>query len=170
MDPEQQEPQLNKGGRPTLAHRKELALNALREGLTKAAAAAKAGVSYDTFNRWQKKSAGFASEVELAILESRADLEKCAHKGGKDDPKIAIEILARRWPEDWGRKEKEGVDAAIQAAQGIVEIVKVLAGKQIAVPASGDVTNEDGDDSHSVDEKEPSSVPDGSAVGGEADA
>ena len=106
----------NLGGRPPLfnAQRAERLLVAVRRGIPFKQAAAYAGVSYDTFNRWRRlgsdedaperfrKFCDALSQAEgEAVFRLVGTLDSAATRG---DWKAAAWILERRHPSFWGRQ------------------------------------------------------------------
>lgn len=113
-------------GRPTLLDndREGRALEAILRGATDAQAAFAAGVHRDTLSDWKARGEA-ADDLEAtgapvpddevrylrffrgytaaryAYLEA---LELTVHAGAREDPKLALEVLARRNPEKWGRR------------------------------------------------------------------
>ncbi len=107
---------IRRRGRPCgLTPQKEKCLfNAIRQGLTYRQAAALAGISYMTFNRWKKRGALDDAPPELrdfcdhiAEAEAKAALAcvSTISKAGRRDWRASAWILERRYPEDWGRRE-----------------------------------------------------------------
>ena len=86
----------------------------LRDGRTYAVACAHAGIVYETFRNWLKRgeAAGqgeyfvFFATIRKAEMVGREKLEvRALHNS---DP---LEILGRRWPEDWGKRDKHEIAA-----------------------------------------------------------
>ncbi len=101
----------DKGGRPSVltpeAQKKILA--ALRCGLSRAAAATRAGVGARTFRDWMAREndvepfASFRVEVDAAEASCEARLSAVVFKAALADPKHAQWLLERRFPASWGR-------------------------------------------------------------------
>lgn len=107
-----------KRGRPCgLTPQKEkVLLSAIRLGLTYKRAAALAGISYMTFNRWRSEGEltsapqalrDFCDHLQAAEAELAYSLSKtifnAALKHG--NVKAAIWLLERRYPDEWGKRE-----------------------------------------------------------------
>lgn len=105
-------------GRPCgLTPQKEkVLLNAIRLGLPYKRAAALAGISYMTFNRWRSEGEmdsapqalrDFCDQLKAAEAELANSLIKvifnAAQKQG--NLKAAIWLLERRYPDEWGKRE-----------------------------------------------------------------
>lgn len=67
-----------------------LILLALANGLSRAAAAARAGVTYRTYARWVAAEPDFEEAVELAMGTGRAMLEELLVRHGKKDWRAAL--------------------------------------------------------------------------------
>jgi transposase len=76
----------------------------LKEGLCKRDAAIMAGISEATFYRWLKEDESFESQIEAKILEFKRSLIKNLTICAKKDGRLALEILKRRFPDEWSDK------------------------------------------------------------------
>ena len=77
-------------GRHDITQRKQVAvLLALAAGLSKHASAAKAGISYRQFARWQVEDDAFAEAVDAAIDQARASAEERVVAAGEKDWRAA---------------------------------------------------------------------------------
>ena len=74
----------------------------LQEGMFKKDAAAMAGISEATYFRWIKEDESFESQVELRILKFKHTLVKNVILSSHKDGRLALEILRRRFPKEWG--------------------------------------------------------------------
>ena len=89
----------------------------LREGRTYAVACAYAGIVYETFRNWLRKGeqakqgeySVFYATIRKAEMVGRDVLEARALKSSNP-----LEILERRWPEDWGKPERSEIGGAIK--------------------------------------------------------
>jgi transposase len=95
-------------------------LQAIREGNTRKAAAAYAGVDQDTIARWCHRSADFADNLSRAEAESEVALVAIVRKAAVDDWRAAAHLLERRWPETWGRRER--IDVRVDIEQHVREL------------------------------------------------
>ena len=109
------------GGRPTLftAKRAKLVLEAVRRGQTYKLAAAYAGVSYSTLNRWRNigcsddapaKYRKFWKQLEQASGEAALRMIDHIEKAAQSDWKAATWILSRRHPDQWGQRTEPEYD------------------------------------------------------------
>lgn len=89
----------------------------LRLGHTYAVACAHAGIWYTTFRSWIKKGEtaqqgeyyNFYNTIRKAEMEGRDLLEARALKNSNP-----LEILERRWPEDWAKRERHELGGDIR--------------------------------------------------------
>jgi transposase len=83
---------------------KQAICNSLKEGMFKKDAALLAGISEATLYRWIEEDESFDSRVEASVLEYKRTLIRnvtiCAEKDGR----LALEVLKRRFPKEWGDK------------------------------------------------------------------
>ena len=110
----------DKGGRPSVltpeARKKILA--ALRCGLSRAAAATRAGVGARTFRDWMAREddvepfASFRVEVEAAEASCEARLSAVVFRAALEDPNHARWLLERRFPASWARRTVERQEVA----------------------------------------------------------
>lgn len=92
-------------------------LEYVRLGVFLKVAAKASGVTTKTVYSWLKRGQRtgaadaefreFRSAYMVAQAEGRLELEKCALSAGRMDGKQALEVLARRWPDDWGSERGE---------------------------------------------------------------
>lgn len=78
----------------------------VEEGMTQKDSAVLAGISESTLYRWfdENDDNNFRSQVEASILKYKQNLIKVANFHSTKDGRIALEILARRFSEDFGNK------------------------------------------------------------------
>lgn len=109
-------------GRPVSPHLTEATIRSLASkiasGIPMKAAAGSIGVPYRTFQHWlengrrpgaEEPYASLAVEVDLAIDRYHASRIVQLHRVGRDDPKVIMWELERRFPSDWADHEKGGV-------------------------------------------------------------
>jgi len=77
-------------------------------------ACAAAGISTDALSNWRKKGAAgeepfaaFLAELEQAELDCESALVKKWHDAAPDDWRAARDLLARRFPDRWGREARK---------------------------------------------------------------
>ena len=116
------------GGRPSLltpdVQTKVLA--ALRCGLSRAAAAARAGIGARTLRDWMARTddvepyASFRVAAEAAEGVCEARLAAVVFKAALEDPNQARWLLERRFPSSWGRRSA-APEHAPEPAQGSLD-------------------------------------------------
>ena len=74
----------------------------LKEGMHKKDCASMVGIDESTFYRWIESDASFASRVEAGILEYKHSLVKNVNISAVKDGRLALEVLKRRFPKEWG--------------------------------------------------------------------
>jgi len=106
-----------RSGRPTVRTPSVLKVlfGAIERGLPYSQAAALAGISYDSVNRWRKQGLSPDAEPEicdfckqLGIAKAKsadALLAKVNEAAAKGQWRAAAWMLERRYPEDWGRSK-----------------------------------------------------------------
>jgi len=93
---------------------------AIEKGATPETAAAAAGVHVSTFRRWLAEGrswidmhdedelpspeAQFSARIDRALATLRETMELSL--AGADDWRAKMEYLARRWPRDWGKRDR----------------------------------------------------------------
>lgn len=104
------EEQKNLGGRPpspeVIAANKLRICKYLEAGLWFKDACIAAGVSEPTGHRYKTDDKVFKSQVEASISKYKEKLIKCINEGATKDPKIALDILKIRFPEEWNPVKK----------------------------------------------------------------
>jgi len=86
----------------------------VRSGNYLKVACAAAGISTDALSNWRKKGAAgeepyaaFLAELQQAELDCESALVKKWHDAAPDDWRAARDLLARRFPDRWGREVEE---------------------------------------------------------------
>jgi hypothetical protein len=80
---------------------KEDICNYLKQGLLKKDASVMAGIDESTLYRWMNDDASFASRVEASVLEYKHSLIKYVNTSAVNDGRLALEVLRRRFPDEW---------------------------------------------------------------------
>jgi hypothetical protein len=101
-----------KRGRPSMMTpaRKQRLLDCFRLPFTQADCALLAGIAPRTLEKWLTRGrratkgeyADFVRDVEHAIAEGKASLVKYVMNAAPRKPELALKVLARRWPHEWG--------------------------------------------------------------------
>lgn len=100
-------------------------LKAVRNGVTETAAAEAVGIHRDTLTNWKRLGergnesySAFFNDLARARAEAEVSLVVVVMEAAlvDKDPKVALEVLARRNPEEWGRKDvvEQRVDKKVQ--------------------------------------------------------
>lgn len=112
------------GGRPTTKTPEVLKRleDALEAGLTIAGACGYARIGTTTFYRWQEDDVEFRDMVEGAKVRGQALIEFAILKDIKKDPKRALEVARRRYPE-WQDRQKTEL-SGLEGVNFVVKIVK----------------------------------------------
>jgi len=77
----------------------------LEDGMLQKDAAILSGISEKTFYEWKKENVSFVSRVEASITRYKEKLIKIVNVSSIKDGKLALEVLARRWPDEFGAKQ-----------------------------------------------------------------
>lgn len=136
----------NVGGRPSVLTpevRKKL-LAGLRCGLSRAAAATRAGIGARTLRDWMARTdtaepyASLRAEVEAVEADCEARLSAVIFKAALADPNQARWLLERRFPQTWGRRTAI-VDETPRRPRSLLEIAADrLARRQTAEGGQGE--------------------------------
>ncbi len=86
----------------------------VRKGVSFEDAAKYAGISEGTLYNWKHKGKigktpeyeSFYKELVEAEIHAKIRKIKICEDGAVDDPRLALELLARKYPEEWGKKDK----------------------------------------------------------------
>lgn len=76
-------------------------VSALRSGLSIAVAASLVGISREAVRRRRRQDPEFDEDCARAIAEYEQSMLGIVNDGAADDPKMALEILSRRFPQRW---------------------------------------------------------------------
>lgn len=94
---------MDKKGRPTkfTSDRRSKIVEALKRGNTRTVAVALAGISYETFCQWLKKSPDFSEEIKTAEAEAELASVQVIREAAITTWQAAAWWLERRRPEEW---------------------------------------------------------------------
>lgn len=81
-------------------------LEALRAGHWRVVAASAGGITTETLRTWIAKDPEFAAEVQAAEREAEKLQYESVLAKAKKNGTLGIEVLARRWPKRYGRKDR----------------------------------------------------------------
>lgn len=96
----------------------------LKEGLCKKDAAVMSGISEKTFYRWVSEDDSFDSHVEASILEYKHSLIKKVNIAAEKDGRLALEVLSRRFPNEWSVNRIIESDNGEESIQQIAELLQ----------------------------------------------
>ena len=77
----------------------------IEDGLSQKDACRLTKIGESTFYDWLKQKPEFSESVELAITKYKMKLLSYVNSQSISDGKLALEVLARRWPIEFGRKD-----------------------------------------------------------------
>lgn len=90
----------------------------LERGHYRKVAAEAAGVSYETMRRWMVADAEVFRVFRAAVHESESMAEERLYRivrnGARKDPRLALEVLARKFPKRWGRRDHVKADVKVE--------------------------------------------------------
>ena len=89
-------------------------LAAIEVGMTRTAAAAAVGVDRRTLASWTRRFATFRAEVEKAEARAAQRMVNQIVTAARTTWQAAAWFLERRYPEDWGRRERVDVSVDIR--------------------------------------------------------
>lgn len=82
----------------------------LEDGLSQKDAARLAGISESTFYEWVDQKSEFSELVELALSKYKHRLLRFVNKDAVNNGRLALEVLSRRWPKEFGHKSQTTVE------------------------------------------------------------
>src|SRR5438105_1339231 len=110
--------------------------SAIAVGAPYAHACAYAGISQDTFARWRERYPDFADAVKSAegrgVIGWLARIEQAAKEGNWQ---AAAWKLERRYPHDFGRRDRMPVDVSELDKQFEAEVANLIAGREADLPS-----------------------------------
>jgi transcriptional regulator with XRE-family HTH domain len=77
----------------------------LEKGLSQKDSARFAGISESTLYEWMRAKSELSESIELALTKYRQKLVEAVNVSAIKDGKFALEVLARRWPREYGRRD-----------------------------------------------------------------
>lgn len=129
------------GGRPTkyVPEVIEKILNAIAVGAPFSHACNYAGISFETFNEWRKDKSEFSEQVKnaegKAVVGWLARIEQAAKDGNWT---AAAWKLERRFPEDFGKRDKIQVDVKQLDTDIERELAILTAGSQASITSEAE--------------------------------
>jgi hypothetical protein len=82
-------------------------LDLLRSGMSRVGACRACGLGESSLYMKMDQNQEFRARVQAAESESEAELLEMAKANAKKDGRVAIQLLERRFPEQWGSKEQK---------------------------------------------------------------
>jgi hypothetical protein len=83
---------------------KEICSN-VASGLSQKDSAILSGINEDTFYTWRKEKSEFSESLERAVIQYKESLVSKMNSFMFKDGKLALEVLARKWPNEFGRRD-----------------------------------------------------------------
>lgn len=83
------------------AEGRERILSAIRSGVTLSGAAKVAGLSARAFQRYRREHPDFHAECQRAAADLEVRMVEAIVRHAQEDGRLALEFLARRFPESW---------------------------------------------------------------------
>lgn len=110
----------------------------LNLGVSLKGAAAAAGSTEVTIHAWKRKDPAVAEMIDRACSESESTLVQLAADGCKKDGRIALMMLERRFPDQWGRIDRMAIKTEVCHSLVIPEAqackIRDMALKKLAKP------------------------------------
>jgi hypothetical protein len=101
-------------------------LKLIENGMTQKDAALLSGVAERTWHVWKQENCSIGSRVEASVLKYKRSLIQIVNVGCLKDPKLALELLARRYPNEYGTRQQVEVIDPEAEIQRMVNIIKGL--------------------------------------------
>jgi len=130
-----------KPGRPTkyVPETIEKIVNAIAVGSPFSHACNYAGITFETFNEWRKQYSEFSEKVKeaegKAVIGWLARIEQAAKDGNWT---AAAWKLERRYPHDFGRRDRMPVDVSELDRQFEEEVEQLIAGREADIPSEAE--------------------------------
>jgi hypothetical protein len=111
-------------GRPTkfTPDRVDRFLTAIRVGATLQSAALSVGWSEESLARYRASFGDFADQLAEAEGTAQLHLVAIVRQAATTNWRAALELLARRWPNDWGRHDRVDVELRLQLKRLAAEL------------------------------------------------
>ena len=99
----------------------------LENGLIEKDAAILSGIGESTYYEWKNEKQNFRSRVEAALAIYREKLIKIVNYHSIKDGKLALDILARRWPEEFAAILKHRIE---DPHAQVIRILRIIKGEE----------------------------------------
>jgi hypothetical protein len=119
-------------------HNVEAILRNVAIGLPESRAAQLAGISRETLSKWKGKWGDMRNALAHAEAIAQDELYGVVRKGFAKNPRLALEVMERRWPQDWASHSKHQVAGVMMQTQISPEMLTGMHGARQERDASGD--------------------------------
>lgn len=103
--------------------KKKILLN-LEVGMNKIDSALLEGISKASMYRWMDEDKTFKTDVKKSIINYKKTLVKSVATGAKRDGKLALDVLERKYPKEYGKDNKVKLDGAVNL--NVTELVREI--------------------------------------------
>ena len=124
-------------------HNVEAILRNVAIGLPESRAAQLAGISREPLSKWKGKWGDMRNALAHAEAIAQDELYGVVRKGFAKNPRLALEVMERRWPQDWASHSKHQVAGVMMQTQISPEMLTGMHGARQERDASGDKESPD---------------------------
>ena len=124
-------------------HNVEAILRNVAIGLPEGRAAQLAGISRETLSKWKSKWGDMRHSLARAEAIAQDELYGVVRKGMQKNPRLALEVLERRFPGEWAAHSKHQVAGVVMQTQISPDMLAGLHGARQDRDASGDKESPD---------------------------
>ena len=108
----------------------------IEDGMTLKDAAILSGISEPTVHRWKNEDESFDNRILTAGIKYKEKLVRIVNVRSIEDGRLALEMLARKWPDEYGVKQQ--VEFVIDPEKEIRRIIDTIRGiRPFAVEETG---------------------------------
>lgn len=107
-------------------------------GLPESRAAQLAGIHRSTLGEWKKKWGDLSDSLVRAQAVAQDELYGVVRAGMAKNPRLALEVLERRFPSEWAAHSKHQVAGVVLQTQISPEMLDGMHGARLERDASGD--------------------------------
>jgi len=112
-------------------------------GLPEGRAAQLAGISAGTLTEWKKKWGDMSESLARASAIAQDELYGVVRQGMAKNPRLALEVLERRFPSEWAAHSKHQVAGVMMQTQISPEMLTGMHGARAERDATGDKESPD---------------------------
>ena len=102
-----------------------------------------AGISAGTLTEWKKKWGDMSEALARAAAVAQDELYGVVRQGMAKNPRLALEVLERRFPSEWAAHSKHQVAGVMMQTQISPEMLTGMHGARTERDASGDKESPD---------------------------